>query len=1662
MLIDQKWFRVVLLCILFFFSFPSFAADKKLVSLPLTFEPNYGQADAQAMFLARTPGGVILLTPDGAIITASTKKSTQPVRIHLNGAVQTSPKGEWETGGFANYYRSQDRSRWLTHIPMYARVRYPSVAKGIDILFHGREGQLEYDFEVAPGASVRDINFTIQGADRLSISPDGSLHLGSNNAGVRLLPPVGYQLCNGRAQPVQTAYHILRDGSVGFSVGAYDHSIPLTIDPVVQYSSIIGVNNNISVQGIQVDASGNLVIAGDTFASNYPVVNGKPGALNGTEQIYITKLDPTGHTILYSTYIPASSFSTANALVLDANGNAYVSGVTSASDFPLTSANLGSCGQFCNAGFVTKFAPDGTLVYATLLSSGQALPKGLVVDGAGSAYVAGLAADNTLKTVNAFQPSFVGQICTNCTNGFFAKLNATGDAYEFASYFVDPKQTSGETFAQGIGIDGAGNVYLAGQGAPPIFNPWQIGGGLFIAKFASDGKTLLFSSGFGGGNGSLRGIAVGADGTLYLAGRAFGDFPFTLNASTHMVKDNGNGMFAAAVDPALTGLKYSVYLGDGNVESMFLNSAGHLFVGGSSVQNLPPLANAVVSDASSPGFALELDAAGNPVTVTEFGGHLTQEIPTAITSDGSGNLYVAGTISPGNEVPQPDPVVVGPTLGQVTGASFGSFFAKIIPANAPQISLNTVPPFLVLRNAGSADLHISNIALGGSLSKLWGNCGSTVPAGTSCVLTVSDNLNQVAGGTVTITSDAQPSVQAFTIPPPNSPPVSAIGDFVLFSNTPTLLPPQLSGSITDQRVFTISNVGTADAAINAFFANGGVSQTNNCPATLVPGVMCTIQATILAGAGQPSLRISYDNGLLKDYELFVPVSTAQFLLSAPGISFGIQQIQGVAIPRVVTVTNTGQNTASSPQPSLTGDAEFSLVGNTCTAPLAPHASCALAVQFNPVIAGSRNANLFVGSQEVQFFGQGEFHSVIQVSPLQLNFFPVIVHRPPFTVPLTLTNTSANAVGLAGFVFSLPDYSETDNCQGQVPANGSCTVQVGFSAQAVGPRDATMTINFLGGEGSQTLTLSGGEGVTPLDVTPASLNFGSALTGTTSSGQGVVLANGRQGTAQAYTLNISGDFVISQNVCPSPMPGFFGCTLQVAFAPATPGPQQGTLTVSYPTISETSVVVLNGTGVTTAPVVSMPATFALGSTPVGTPIQQPVTISNTGNAALTISGFSLSGQNAADFSVAAGQCSTIAAGNSCALQIGFNPAAPLQKQATLTIADNGLNNPHSLALSGTGVGPFITLPPPTFVGQAFPGSSTGNQILIGNSGNASLVISSLSVTGTNAAEFRPSIAQCGSIPGPGTCLILVTFTPGAVGTRTANIVINDNQVGSPQSFQVSGTGLGPAYSVPSSLDLGNQLRGTTGLQTVTVTNTGNMSLDIHSTSGSGDFSASHNCFSIAPSASCKITVSFLPTAVGPRTGTLTITDNTFSGSRQITLTGNGTDFQPSPGSGPASVTVASGQTATYNLNMTSTGGFSGSVSLDCTGAPQAATCTVNPSTIQLTGSGSVPFTVTVTTQKTVSSLGGVQITVAGFGLVSFLSLAPLLLSRRLRNGLRARGVAAIGLVLLATCLAVSGCGGGGAGGGNKNVQTTPPGTYTLALTATSSGVSRQLNLTLVVQ
>ncbi|MBZ5492509.1 MAG: choice-of-anchor D domain-containing protein [Acidobacteriia bacterium] len=1337
------------------------------IRIPLTFEQNRGQAGKPIRFIARSGAGRVLLTRDGAILAGS-QEAGHPIHLYFDKGQRAEPIGETPTGGIANYYSGRDQRDWLTAIPMFSHVRYPNVYPGIDAVFHGNGDQLEYDFEVSAGADPELIAFRFDGANQIHRTDAGALEIQDFGQSWQLLPPMAYQMRDGVRHTVSVEYRMAREHRIGLRLGSYDHSAPLVIDPVVQYAGIITMNNRTGVTGIRVDSQGDLLIAGETLASDYPVVNGQAGT-----GLYITKLNPAGDTILFSTFIQPGGGSGLQAVTLDSADNLYLTGQSGGINFPVTTA-LGTSG-----GFVIKLAPNGTIAYAALMNG--AFPQGLAVDAAGSAYVSGTA-DTTLQTVNAFQPL---PPCAGPTCGalFFAKINPTGTAYVFSSYFYDPAapQASVPLSLPGIGLDAGGNIYLAGSGSVPHVSSWQLGGGLFVSKFAPDGQTLQFSTDFGTdstGQG-LRGMAVGSDGTVYLVGETFDNgYPYTVDAARHPEGQVGNlRMFATAINPALTGLTYSTYIADGNIGGTFLGPNGHLYIAGDLTGPFQTQ-NTVVSDVShsGAGFFVELDALGIFVKASRFGGHLTDEIPSAITADAAGNIYLAGGTSPQNEAPKPDPILVGKSFGVLTGGNFGTFFAKISPTNAPKISLDTslIPPFYFLRNAGSADLHISSMTFSGGT--VFGNCGAVVAAGTSCIVTPADINGGLAPGTLTITSDDTPAVQTFQVTlAPFQKPHTAIGDRLWFDDDRQILPQRFQQTVP----FHVWNVGAANAVINLIALNNGIGNTppNDCGTGLTPGASCTIQLTV-TGPGSGVFSIFFDNGGQKTFSLFPLGATDDPLLSVSGIRFPLQFVGGIMLPRSITVTNTGGNDIVVPAPLLTGDPEFTIAGNTCPNPLPSGQSCVIAVQFTPLIDGNRTAVLNVGSSAVQLSAQGEINSAILISPLQQDFFPQVVHLGIFTSPVKLTNTLASAVPITGISFSVPDYSETDDCAGQVPANGFCTVQVAFSPQAVGQRNGTMTVNFTGAT-AQEMTLTG-SGETPFLVTPTTLNFSAGVGGTST--EHFVSIGNRSSSTLGYTFTVTGDFAIAQNPCANPLPPngapFSGCGPTLVFKPTVAGPAQGSFTVSYSGITETDVVALNGIAST---VNALPLQLSFPTTTIGQSSSLDVTLSNSGASAVGITSITSSSGSYSESDSCAGQ---VPANGTCLLHVKFTPNSvtfPVIATLTVNLADGAQ---YVVGLTGIGTGPVIAITgtPVNFPAQVV-GTTTGGPItlFVINNGDAPLLISGISITGdfTQTNNCPASLVS--------TCSINVTFSPKATGLRSGILSITDNGLNSPQQISVTGTG-----------------------------------------------------------------------------------------------------------------------------------------------------------------------------------------------------------------------------------------------------------------------------------
>jgi hypothetical protein len=341
---------------------------------------------------------------------------------------------------------------------------------------------------------------------------------------------------------------------------------------------------------------------------------------------------------------------------------------------------------------------------------------------------------------------------------------------------------------------------------------------------------------------------------------------------------------------------------------------------------------------------------------------------------------------------------------------------------------------------------------------------------------------------------------------------------------------------------------------------------------------------------------------------------------------------------------------------------------------------------------------------------------------------------------------------------------------------------------------------------QSIALTGSGQAPAVTLTPTSLSYGSQLVGTTSGSQTSTLRNSGTGPLTITSIGLagtnSGDFAESDNcpVAPLTLAVNATCTLTVTFSPTASGARSASVSIADDAAGSPHSLGLSGTGSQPAPAVTLnPTGISFGNQRVGTSSgNQSVTVSNTGTAPLSISSIGITGTNSGDFSQG-NDCPTVpgtlAAGGSCTIQVAFTPSATGSRTASISIADDASGSPHTAALSGTGTQPAVTLTPGslTFSGQTVGTTSPTQSVTVRNSGTAGLAISSIALAGPNAGDFAQS-NSCPTVPSllaaNATCTVTVSFTPSALGSRTASVSITDDAPGSPQSIALSGTGAAP--------------------------------------------------------------------------------------------------------------------------------------------------------------------------------------------------------------------------------------------------------------------------------
>ena len=422
--------------------------------LPLSFEPNQGQTDAQVRFLARGPGYTVFLAPGEAVLglmppdtagDASTQGAGTVLRIGLVGSNPTpSLLGLDLEPGKSNDLIGNDPAQWHTAIPNYGRVEVQGVYPGVDLIYHGQQQQLEFDFVVAPGADPGVIRLAFQGTTGLTLDDQGDLVLPTAGGDVIERAPVLYQQVDGVSRAVAGHYVLDGAGRVGFAVGAYDRSRPLVIDPVLSYSTFLGGSGEDHGDGIAVDSAGDAYVTGYTYSPDFPTVHALQPTFGGDVDAFVAKLTADGSALVYLTYLGGSGEDYGNSIAVDSAGDAYVTGYTYSPDFPTVHALQPTFGGDVDA-FVAKLRSDGSaLDFSTYLGgSGEDYGNGIAVDSAGDAYVTGSTTSTDFPTVHALQPNFGGGF----TDGFVAKLRLDGSALVFSTYLGGSDYDVGRSIA---------------------------------------------------------------------------------------------------------------------------------------------------------------------------------------------------------------------------------------------------------------------------------------------------------------------------------------------------------------------------------------------------------------------------------------------------------------------------------------------------------------------------------------------------------------------------------------------------------------------------------------------------------------------------------------------------------------------------------------------------------------------------------------------------------------------------------------------------------------------------------------------------------------------------------------------------------------------------------------------------------------------------------------------------------------------------------------------------------------------------------------------------------------------------------------------------------------------------------------------------------------
>ncbi|MEP6962168.1 MAG: SBBP repeat-containing protein, partial [Acidobacteriota bacterium] len=735
------------------------AADRASAGgFPPVFIPAFG---TEAQFMVETPDARATFSRDSATFYIHQVR----LRTEFVGAKASALDGLGQLPATANFLLGADPSNWRTGLPTYRGVIYRRLYPGIDATYGSTGQRLKSEFLVAAGADPRQIRIRYPDARDLQIEPDGSLRVFAEGVDFREAAPDVYQQpAAGTRVRIAAAYRLEDAHSLTFEMGNYDPALPLVIDPVITYSTYLGGSGMGAVTAVARDSAGNLYAAGWTEAVNFPIAGAAQAANAGGVDSFIVKLSPDGSSLVYATYIGGSGDDRAAGIAVDSSGQAYVSGATGSSNFPLIAAARSVFVGGKEAFALKLNAVGSVLLYSTYLGgSNYEVATGIAVDTSGNAYVAGDTLSTDFPVLNPTQATIGGKM-----DGFITKLSPTGSIL-FSTFLGGAE----DEHIGGIAADSSGNAYVAGGTLStnfPVATPIQPANGGGQDAFVSKLKTtatpqLVFSTYLGGTGGSAfspeqaNAIAIDSSGNSYVAGVvSSAGFP-TTTGTLQTAFAGSRDIFVAKLNAAGTARVFSTYLGWSGFDwanAIAVDPSGNAYVAGytSSVgfSNFGGLQSGFngLYDA----FLLKINPTGNTLLFSTLYGGTGSDQANAIAVDANGNMFAGGQTSS----------LGFPILGAIQSSNNGGSIgwlarigSPVVPAQVPSADWVTV----VYGGGGTATVtaHFSHPAGAAALTSVAVLLSRTAAIDFACYITYNPSTD-----TLTLASDVVSSGGATLTP----------------------------------------------------------------------------------------------------------------------------------------------------------------------------------------------------------------------------------------------------------------------------------------------------------------------------------------------------------------------------------------------------------------------------------------------------------------------------------------------------------------------------------------------------------------------------------------------------------------------------------------------------------------------------------------------------------------------------------------------------------------------------------------------------------------------------------------------------------------------------------------------------------------------------------